>query len=78
MRESELDEEGFDAQGYVRGVLAREGLEGVLRIEAGLINGVFSPRWLWAVHPSPGGFHILGWSALRADLKLCSLALARD
>lgn len=43
VRESELDAEGFEAQGYVKGVLAREGLEGVLRIEAGLINGIWTP-----------------------------------
>jgi len=36
---SELDREGFDAEAYVRDVLAREGLEGVLRVEAGLISG---------------------------------------
>lgn len=36
---SELDAEGFDAEEYVRRVLSKEDLEGVLRIEAGLING---------------------------------------
>ena len=36
---SELDAEGFDAEEYVRQVLAKEDLEGVLKIEAGLING---------------------------------------
>jgi len=36
---SELDREGFDAEGYVKGLLEREGLEGVLRVESGLING---------------------------------------
>lgn len=40
---SELDAEGFNAEEYVRRVLSREDLEGVLRIEAGLINGIFSP-----------------------------------
>lgn len=35
----ELDAEGFDAEEYVRQVLSKEDLEGVLRIEAGLING---------------------------------------
>ncbi|MCJ1422527.1 hypothetical protein MMC29_000407 [Sticta canariensis] len=42
VRDSELDAEGFDSEGYVREVLAREGLEGVLRIEAGLVNGLRS------------------------------------
>lgn len=37
---SELDAEGFDAEEYVRRVLSKEDLEGVLRIEAGLINGI--------------------------------------
>ena len=32
---------GFDAEAYVREVLGREGLEGVLRIEGGLVNGEF-------------------------------------
>lgn len=35
---SELDKEGFDAEAYVRDALAREGLEGVLRVEAGLVS----------------------------------------
>lgn len=39
IKESELDKEGFDAEKYVADVLAREGLEGVLRVEAGLISG---------------------------------------
>lgn len=46
VRDSELDAEGFDSEGYVREVLAREGLEGVLRIEAGLVNGTSSPTIL--------------------------------
>lgn len=40
VRESELDADGFDAEGYVRVILARESLEGLLRIEGGLINGL--------------------------------------
>ncbi|MCJ1388973.1 hypothetical protein MMC18_001825 [Xylographa bjoerkii] len=39
VKESELDGAGFDAEGYVREVLGREGLEGVLKIEGGLVNG---------------------------------------
>ena len=39
-KESELDAEGFDAEAYVRGVLGREGLEGVLRVEGGLVAGM--------------------------------------
>lgn len=39
LQASELDAEGFDAEKYVRSVLAKEDLEGVLRIEGGLING---------------------------------------
>lgn len=46
VRESELDAEGFDPEGYVREVLAREGLEGVLRVEAGLVNGTLAPTFL--------------------------------
>lgn len=38
--ESELDAEGFDAEGYVKGILAREGLEDILRIERALINEI--------------------------------------
>lgn len=41
-KESELDGEGFDAEGYVKAVLAGQGLEGVLRVEGGLVNGMFS------------------------------------
>lgn len=40
MPETELDAEGFDAEGYVRGVLARDGLEQILRVEGGLVNGM--------------------------------------
>lgn len=36
---SELDREGFDAEGYVKGVLREKGLEGVLRVEGGLVGG---------------------------------------
>ena len=39
VKDSELDREGFDAQGYVGEVLGREGLEGILRVEGGLIAG---------------------------------------
>lgn len=38
--ESELDVEGFDAEGYVKGILAKEGLENLLRIERVLINEI--------------------------------------
>lgn len=38
--QSELDSEGFDADGYVKGILAKEGLEGLLRIERVLINEI--------------------------------------
>lgn len=41
---SELDGEGFDARGYVGAVLGREGLEGILRVEAGLIGGMCAAR----------------------------------
>lgn len=40
---SELDREGFDADEYVKGVLSREGLEGILKIEANLLSGMFTP-----------------------------------
>lgn len=37
---SELDKEGFDAKEYVKGVLATEGLEGIMRVEAGIVSGM--------------------------------------
>lgn len=43
VRTSELDAEGFDAEAYVKGLLAREGLAGLLKIEGGLINGTLPP-----------------------------------
>ncbi|KAL9044445.1 MAG: hypothetical protein Q9214_002417, partial [Letrouitia sp. 1 TL-2023] len=42
VRISELDAEGFDAEAYVKGLLAREGLAGLLKIEGGLINDIRS------------------------------------
>lgn len=39
VKEGEMDKEGFDAESYVREVLGREGLEGVLRIEGALVGG---------------------------------------
>jgi len=37
---SELDASDFDAEAYVKSVLAGQGLEGVLRVEGGLINEI--------------------------------------
>ena len=37
---SELDAPGFGAEAYVRDVLARESLQGLLKIESGLINEI--------------------------------------
>lgn len=37
---SELDAPSFDASAYVINILAKEGLEGVLRVEAGLVSDV--------------------------------------
>lgn len=37
---SELDAADFDADAYVKSVLAGHGLEGVLRVEAGLVNEI--------------------------------------
>lgn len=37
-KESELDQEGFDAERYVKDLLANESLEGILRAEASLIS----------------------------------------
>ncbi|MCJ1450630.1 hypothetical protein MMC28_000963 [Mycoblastus sanguinarius] len=37
---SELDASGFDADAYVKSVLANHGLEGVLKVEGGLINEI--------------------------------------
>lgn len=39
VKSSPLDAEGFDAEAYVRGILAKEGFEGVLRIEENLVSG---------------------------------------
>ncbi|WPG97973.1 Hypothetical protein R9X50_00075600 [Acrodontium crateriforme] len=39
-QESELDQSSFDPEAYVKSLLAREGLEGVLKVEAGLISEV--------------------------------------
>lgn len=41
VKESELDREGFDAEGYVKGLLGREGIAGLLRVEAGLVGGMY-------------------------------------
>ena len=38
----ELDREGFDAEGYVKEVLSKEGLVGILRVEGGLISGMWN------------------------------------
>lgn len=38
--ESELDKEGFNAEDYVKLILAKEGLEGVMRVEAGLVSEI--------------------------------------
>ncbi|KAM0717021.1 hypothetical protein Q7P37_006873 [Cladosporium fusiforme] len=38
--ESELDKDGFDPERYVKDILAREGLEGVMRVEAGLVSEI--------------------------------------
>jgi hypothetical protein len=41
-RESEIDKPGFDPSSYVQRLLATEGLEGVLRVEAGLVSDIRS------------------------------------
>ena len=38
--ESELDKKGFNPEQYVKDILAREGLEGVMRVEAGLVSEI--------------------------------------
>ncbi|KAL8925157.1 MAG: hypothetical protein Q9208_003662 [Pyrenodesmia sp. 3 TL-2023] len=40
LHQSELDAPGFDAESYVRGVLERESLQGLLRIESGLVGEI--------------------------------------
>ncbi|KAK5685852.1 hypothetical protein LTS10_001965 [Elasticomyces elasticus] len=40
VQESELDKPDFDAHAYVQMLLAKEGLEGVLRVEAGLVGEI--------------------------------------
>lgn len=40
IRSSELDAPEFDAEAYVRDVLSRESLQGLLKIESGLINEI--------------------------------------
>lgn len=42
VHESELDKPDFDAQAYVQDLLAKEGLEGVLRVEASLVSEIRS------------------------------------
>ena len=42
VKHSELDDPDFDAEAYVRSVLAGNGLEGVLKIESGLIGEIKS------------------------------------
>ena len=42
MKESELDKEGFNAEAYVNGLLERESLSGVLKVEEELIDGMTS------------------------------------
>ena len=38
--ESELDKEGFNAEQYVKDLLSRERLEGVLKAESNLVSGM--------------------------------------
>ncbi|KAI4118043.1 MAG: hypothetical protein LQ341_007640, partial [Variospora aurantia] len=40
VQQSELDASGFDAEAYVAEVLGRESLQGLLKIESGLINEI--------------------------------------
>ncbi|KAL8945201.1 MAG: hypothetical protein Q9211_000282 [Gyalolechia sp. 1 TL-2023] len=40
IRSSELDALGFDAEAYVRDLLSKESLQGLLKIESGLINEI--------------------------------------
>lgn len=42
--DSALDKPDFDAEQYIKDVLAKEGLEGVLRVEAGLVSGMHFPK----------------------------------
>ncbi|KAF2813893.1 uncharacterized protein BDZ99DRAFT_436473 [Mytilinidion resinicola] len=37
---SELDKDGFDAPGYVNGILSKQGLSGVLRVESDLVSQI--------------------------------------
>lgn len=37
--QDEIDRDGFDAEGYVKGLLEKEGLKGLLKVENGLMNG---------------------------------------
>ncbi|KAI7704945.1 hypothetical protein KC322_g6479, partial [Hortaea werneckii] len=41
-KESELDKADFDPEAYVQSLLANDGLEGVLRIETGLVGDIRS------------------------------------
>ncbi|KAK3720569.1 hypothetical protein LTR37_003618 [Vermiconidia calcicola] len=41
-RESELDKANFDASAYVANLLAKEGVDGVLKVEAGLVSEIRS------------------------------------
>jgi len=41
--ESKLDKPEFNAESYVKEILAKESLEGVLKAEAGIVSGRFLP-----------------------------------
>jgi hypothetical protein len=41
-RESELDKPGFDTSAYVSALLAKDGIDGVLKVEAGLVSEIRS------------------------------------
>ena len=50
MKESILDGEGFDAEAYVKELLERESLSGLLKVEGELMDGTS---------------FVLGWAGLR-------------
>ena len=45
---TELDASDFNAEAYVEGLLAREGLKGVLKVEADLISRTLLVQATWA------------------------------
>jgi hypothetical protein len=46
--ESEMDREGFQSEEYIERVMEKEGLEGLLTVEGGLVNGELTFQLLFS------------------------------